>query len=81
MCRQRQNNMDLALIKDTFIPEGKCIQFRAEALNAANHPYFPSPNRTVTTAQSVNSTGFGQINASTMDNYAHRIQISLRFVF
>ncbi|MBL0155983.1 MAG: TonB-dependent receptor [Bryobacterales bacterium] len=81
MRRQRQNNVDLALIKDTFISEGKSIQFRAEALNAANHPYFPSPNMTVTTAQSVNSTGFGQINASTMDNYARRIQISLRFVF
>ena len=79
--RQRQNNVDLALIKDTRISEGKNIQFRAEALNAANHPYFTSPNMTVTTAQSSGSTGFGQINASTMDNYARRIQLSLRFVF
>ena len=30
--RQRQNNVDLALIKDTRITEGKNIQFRAEAL-------------------------------------------------
>ncbi|HEY3443478.1 MAG TPA: TonB-dependent receptor [Paludibaculum sp.] len=79
--RQRQNNVDLAIIKDTRVSEGKSIQFRAEALNAMNHPYFPSPNMTVTTAQSAGGTGFGQINASTMDNYARRIQISLRFIF
>ena len=78
--RQRQNNVDLALIKDTRISEGKNIQFRAEALNAMNHPYFLSRNMTVTAAQSAGGTGFGQINASTMDNYARRIQISLRFI-
>jgi hypothetical protein len=79
--RQRQNNVDLAVIKDTRIAEGKNIQFRAEALNAFNHPYFPSPNMTVTTAQTATATGFGQINASTQDNYARRIQLSLRFIF
>ena len=63
------NNVDLALIKDTRIAEGKNIQFRAEALNAFNHPYSRSPNMTVTTAQSANDTGFGQINASNLNNY------------
>ena len=53
------------MIKQTRITEGKNIEFRAEALNAANHPYFPNPNMTVTTAQSVKDTGFGQISAST----------------
>jgi hypothetical protein len=52
-----------------------------KALNAANHPFFPNPNMTVTTAQSINSTGFGQISASTMNNYARRFQVSLRFLF
>ena len=52
-----------------------------EALNAANHPYFPNPNMTVTAAQSVKDTGFGQISASTMNNYARRLQMSLRFLF
>ena len=52
----RQNNVDLALLKQTRITEGKNIEFRAEALNAANHPYFPNPNMTVTTAQSVKDT-------------------------
>jgi hypothetical protein len=79
--RQRGNNVDLAVIKDTSISEGKNIQFRAEALNAFNHPYFPSPLMTVTTAQTAANTGFGQINASTQDNYARRVQLSLRFVF
>ncbi|MBN9661893.1 MAG: TonB-dependent receptor [Acidobacteria bacterium] len=79
--RQRQNNVDLALIKDTRIREGMNFQFRAEALNAFNHPYFPSPNMTVTTAQSAGATGFGQINASTQDNYARRLQLTARFTF
>jgi hypothetical protein len=77
----RQNNIDLALIKQTRIAEGKNLEFRAEALNAANHPYFPNPNMTVTAAQSVKDTGFGQISASTMNNYARRLQMSLRFIF
>jgi hypothetical protein len=79
--RQRQNNIDLALIKQTRISEGKNLEFRAEALNAFNHPYFPSPNMTLTVAQSANDTGFGQINASTQDNYARRLQLSIRFLF
>jgi hypothetical protein len=36
---------------------------------------------TVTAAQSVKDTGFGQISASTMNNYARRLQMSLRFLF
>jgi len=79
--RQRQNNVDFAVIKDTRIKESMNFQFRAEALNAFNHPYFPAPNMTVTTAQSAGATGFGQINASTQDNYARRIQLTARFVF
>ena len=77
----RQNNVDLALIKNTRISEGKNIEFRAEALNAANHPYFPNPSMTVTTAQSSKDTGFGQISASTQSNYARRLQLTIKFVF
>jgi hypothetical protein len=77
----RQNNIDIALIKQTRITEGKNLEFRAEALNAANHPYFPNPNMTVTAAQSIKDTGFGQISASTQSNYARRLQLSLRMVF
>ncbi len=77
----RQNNIDLALIKQTRIKESMNVEFRAEALNMANHPYFPNPNMTVTAAQSIRDTGFGQISASTMNNYARRLQMSLRLVF
>jgi hypothetical protein len=77
----RQNNVDLALLKQTRISEGKNIEFRAEALNAANHPLFPNPNMSATVAQSVKDTGFGQISASTQSNYARRLQLSIRFLF
>ncbi len=77
----RQNNVDFALIKDTRISEGKSLQFRLEALNAGNHPYFANPNMTVTTAQTIKDTGFGQISASTQSNYARRLQMALRLVF
>jgi hypothetical protein len=43
-----------------MITEGKSIQFRAEALNAFNHPYFPSPIMTATTAQSEKKRGSGR---------------------
>ena len=63
------------------ITEGKNIEFRAEALNLSNHPLFPNPNMTVTAAQSASSGGFGQISASTVINYARRLQLTVRFVF
>ena len=64
----RQNNVDFALIKQTRINEGCSIEFRAEALNAANHPLFPNPNMTATAPNIPNkdNTGLGQISASTM---------------
>lgn len=77
----RMNNIDLALIKNTRIKEGKNIEFRAEALNAANHPLFPSPSMSVTTAQTPLDTGFGQISASTVSNYARRLQLTLKYTF
>ncbi|MBI4905185.1 MAG: TonB-dependent receptor [Acidobacteria bacterium] len=77
----RQNNLDLALIKQTRINEGRNIEFRAEGLNMANHPFFPNPNMTVTAAESTRNTGFGQISASTMSNYARRLQLTIRYIF
>jgi hypothetical protein len=77
----RINNCDLALLKQTRITEGKNIEFRAEALNLANHPLFPNPNMSQTVAQTAKDTGFGQISASTVSNYARRLQLSLRFLF
>ena len=67
----RQNNVDLAILKQTRITEGKSLEFRAEALNAANHPLFPNPNMGQTVAQTAKDTGFGQISASTVSNTTH----------
>jgi len=77
----RQNNLDLSVIKNTRISEGTSLEFRAEALNAANHPLFPNPNMTVTTAQSSKDTGFGQISASTQSNYGRSLQLTVKLVF
>ena len=77
----RQNNVDIALIKQTRIKESMNAEFRAEALNVSNHPFLPNPNMTITAVQSPADTGFGQISASTQSNYARRLQLSLRFLF
>jgi hypothetical protein len=69
------NNIDLALIKNTRITEGKNVQFRAEALNAFNHPGFPAPVLTPT------SVTFGQIVASNQAGYPRRLQLSLKYIF
>lgn len=69
------NNIDLSVIKKTEILEGKNLEFRAEFINAFNHPLLPAPNTTVTQAQ------FGQIQASNQANYPRRVQLTLRFVF
>lgn len=69
------NNVDLSLIKKTQILENKNIEFRAEFINAFNHPLLPAPNTTVTQAS------FGQIIASNQANYPRRIQLTLKFVF
>lgn len=68
-------NVDLTLKKDIQVSETMKVQFRFEALNAFNEPYFPAP---VVTA---NSAVFGQISASNQDNYARRIQLGLKFIF
>jgi len=51
------------------------IQFKAEFLNAFNHPLFPSPNTTPT------SGAFGQAVASTQANYPRRTQLTAKFLF
>jgi hypothetical protein len=69
-------NLDVSVLKGIRIAEGKEAQFRAEFLNALNHPVFPAPN----TANASNLT-FGSIVASNQANYPRRIQLSLKFVF
>lgn len=69
------NNVDFALIKNTRLTEGRNIQFRAEALNAFNHPGFPGP------VLSPTSTTFGTIVASNQAGYPRRLQLSLKYIF
>ena len=72
---RNSNNVDLALIKNTRINEGRNIQFRAEALNAFNHPGFPAPVLTPTSAT------FGTIVASNQAGYPRRLQLTLKYIF
>jgi hypothetical protein len=51
------------------------LQLRFEALNAFNHVLLPGPNTTVT------ATAFGQISASTQNNYPRRVQVMVKFIF
>ena len=74
------DNVDLALIKDTRLKEGKNIQFRLEALNALNHPILSgsSQNNIITNPTSAT---FGQIVGTTQAGYPRRLQITFKFVF
>jgi hypothetical protein len=69
------NNYDFSVVKKTAITEGKEFHFKAEFLNALNHPQFGAPDTNPASAN------FGKIRANTQVNYPRRIQISLKFVF
>lgn len=49
------NNWDISFLKNTQLTESMRLQFRAEAINALNHPQFTPPNTTPT------STAFGAV--------------------
>jgi hypothetical protein len=67
------NNIDLSAIKNTRITEKLKLQFRAESMNALNHPQFANPNTTTT------STAFGTISATR--GYPRRIQLAIKAMF
>jgi len=67
------NNWDLALIKNTPLREGIQLQFRAEAINALNHPQFLAPNT------SPSSSAFGQVTAEWSS--PRTIQFALKILF
>jgi hypothetical protein len=71
------SNFDFGIIKKTSITESKEVQFRAELLNAFNHPLlFTGQIDTSPTSRT-----FGQLNSQTQENYPRRIQLTLKFVF
>jgi len=67
------NNWDLSVIKDTYIAEGVRVQFRAEAINALNHPQFLAPNTNVT------SSAFGTVTDEW--TWPRVIQFGLKILF
>jgi hypothetical protein len=67
------NNWDISLIKNTRIKEGVQLQFRAEAINALNHPQFTAPNTTPT------STAFGTVTGEFA--WPRVIQFGLKALF
>jgi hypothetical protein len=66
-------NWDVSLFKTVAVGERVKAQFRAEALNAANTPYFGNPNTTLTNNQ------FGVI--TTQINNPRLIQLGARVTF
>ena len=66
-------NWDLSAFKGFAVGERLKAQFRAEALNATNTPYFGNPNTTYT------SPTFGKITSQI--NNARLIQLGARFTF
>jgi len=68
-------NYDFALSKKTEITEGKRIEFKADFMNAFNHPQHGAPDTNPASAN------FGKIRLTNQVNYPRRIQISLKFLF
>ena len=66
-------NWDMSGFKTVFIGERLKAQFRAEALNATNTPYFGFPNTTYT------NPNFGKI--TTQVNNPRLVQLGARFTF
>ena len=68
-----QKNWDISIFKNFDIKEGMRAQFRAEALNAFNTPYFYSPNT------NFSSGSFGQITGQA--NFSRQLQLAIRLTF
>jgi hypothetical protein len=66
-------NLDFSLFKTFSIRERVKAQFRAEALNATNTPYFSTPNT------NISSSSFGVITSQA--NYPRLLQVGVRVTF
>ncbi len=67
------NNWDLSLFKNISVTESVRFQFRAEAINALNHPQFWAPNTSVT------SSAFGTVEGEFA--WPRVIQFGLKLLF
>ena len=68
-----QNNWDMSVFKTFSVTERIKVTFRAEALNAMNHPYFRNPGT------NVDSSSFGKITSQA--NFPRFIQLGFRAAF
>lgn len=71
------NNFDLGVFKNTRITEGTSLQFRTEFLNAFNTPLLFTSQINLNPTQAA----FGSLTATAQENYARRIQFSLKLLF
>jgi hypothetical protein len=67
------NNVDMSVLKNTRVAEGKNVQIRFELINAANHPNFAAPVVNPT------ASNFGQVTS--VQNYSRRMQLTAKFIF
>ncbi len=67
------NNWDMSLLKNTRLSEKVQMQFRAEAINALNHPQFTAPNTTPA------NTAFGAVTGEFA--WPRVIQFGLKMLF
>ena len=68
-----QVNWDISVFKNFAVTEQFKVQFRAEALNAMNTPYFRNPN------SAVGNGSFGKITSQA--NFPRMLQLGLRLYF
>ncbi|MBI4483338.1 MAG: TonB-dependent receptor [Acidobacteria bacterium] len=72
--------VDLSLVKNTSVSEGKQLQFRTEFFNLFNRPNFSIPARTIFRAASgIPAANFGRITSTT--STSRQIQFALKFIF
>jgi len=70
----RPPQIDLSLFKTFTFKEGLALQFRAEAFNFANTPWFGGPNTTA------GSAAFGVVTPS-QNNDQRNVQLALKLIF
>jgi hypothetical protein len=72
---QPTNTVDLSILKNFAFGEKVKLQFRAEALNAANHTIFSGPD-----LNPLNAT-FGQVTSSSLNMLPREYQLGLKLLF
>jgi hypothetical protein len=75
-------NLDVALVKDIVITEGKRLQFRAEGYNVLNHMVLDVPGTSIAPAYSGGAVSYGTAGVvSNIANFPRSLQLALKFMF